>query len=326
MPFSLEMVKMKRNLEYHEGTEKPKYFFELDLSQVVRGGVSATLPIYWRPNKSPHPLLKEIYWTEMAGAIIEKGNLATLEQMIPQAVMGIMDFNTIPYYYIHLPGEGRAPVYLSEGKLRLRLRGQPEFTGDDIGQLWHRLGDYLTMQKKIASKEDVEVSVLLWKELKLFPSAFVLGNGKAWLPIFYSRKEDKAQLIYDVIGVPSRFLSVEEAFDLRREVAQSLISSRMLSSPYDLKMVQVQEEIWEKLKVNAQPTGFALTYFTDSAKIEIPVYETKGEVFSATRGSKIRLTFSSSMEELSFRVSGELSRRGVLSTSASVSVEKMKGR
>jgi hypothetical protein len=124
MPFEL---KLRRNLDYHEGAREPKYFFvfELELGEVIGRPVSSRLPVFWRPNDIPHPILKEFYWVDIAGVRVEKGNLAALEKAVPHAVLGLLDFGTIPYYYISIPGGDRLPVFLKEGKLRLRGNGAP---------------------------------------------------------------------------------------------------------------------------------------------------------------------------------------------------------
>jgi hypothetical protein len=325
MPFELQIVQIRRNPKYDGGTSTPRYFFDIDLSQVVRKGVSASLPVFWRPNKFPHPQLKEFYWTQVAGITLEKGNLAALEKIVPQAIVGLIDFGTIPYYYLTLPGGDRFPVYYSEGKLQLRLRGEPSFSGEDIGQLWRRISDYLSAQKKNFSREELEVSLLLWKDLKLYPAAFVFQNGKSWIPIFYSQQGEEFQLIYDLIGLPSRILPLEDAFELRREVARSLTSLRLLSSPFDLKMVQVQPEIWSRLEEKVSPTGFVLSYSSDGVKEELPIYQAGEEVFATSSSSKMRMIFSQDIEELLRRVSEELTRQGKLPNASYLSIERRRG-
>src|SRR3989304_936367 len=295
MPFEL---KLRRNLDYHEGTPEPKYFFvfELELGEVIGRPVSSRLPVFWRPNDTPHPLLKEIYWVDIAGVRVEKGNLASLEKAVPQAGLGLLDFGTIPYYYISLPGGERLPVFLKEGKLRLR---EPSLEGQDIGQLWQRLGDRLLQQKKVRAKEEVEVSLLLWKELKVYSSAFVFVDGGAFLPL-------------------------EKAFQLRREVAQDLVAKGQLPSVYELRMEQVPDEVWEGLRKKARPTDRVLSYEEKGDRKEIPIYEEEGEGFAARRMSRLGLLFAPNMDELAQRVSADLSRRGHIPSASRRSLERSK--
>ena len=314
MPFE---VKLRRNLDYHEGAPEPKYFFvyELELGEVIGRPVASRLPVFWRPNDTPHPILKEIYWVDIAGVRVEKGNLAALERAIPQAVLGLLDFGTIPYYYISLPGGDRLPVFLTGGKLRLR---EPSLEGQDIGQLWHRLGDLLLQQKKIHAKEEVEVSLLLWKELKVHSTAFVLVDGRAFVPVFWHGKDE---LNYDVIGQPPRFLPLEEAFALRREVAKDLTAKHQLSSTYEVRMEQVPDGVWEGLRKKARATDRVLSYEEKGKRQEIPVYEAEGEVFAARRMSRLGLLFAPNMDELAQRVSADLARRGHIPGPSSLTLE-----
>jgi len=317
MPFEL---RLRRNLDYHEGTPEPKYFFvfELELGEVIGRPVSSRLPVFWRPNDTPHPLLKEIYWVDIAGVRVEKGNLAALEKAVPQAVQGLLDFGTIPYYYISLPGGERLPVFLKEGKLRLR---EPSLEGQDIGQLWQRLGDRLLQQKKVRAKEEVEVSLLLWKELKVYTTAFVFVDGGAFVPLFWHGKEE---LNYDIIGQPPRFLPLEKAFQLRREVAQDLVAKGQLPSVYELRMEQVPDEVWEGLRKKARPTDRVLSYEEKGDRKEIPIYEEEGEVFAARRMSRLGLLFAPNMDELAQRVSADLARRGHIPSASRLSLERSK--
>lgn len=318
-------VRIKRNPEYpqHSSEKIPRYFFELDLSGVMKGGSQATLPVYWRPNPAPHPILKEIYAVEVAGITVEKGNLLALEKALPDAVQSLTNYGTLPYYFIELPGRARRPVYLVEGKLQASLGGGPQFSGDDIGQLWQRLGDYLIRTREIKQREEITVSLLFWKELRIYPPAFVLRNGNdgVWIPIFY-REES---LNYDVIGQPSRLLPISEAFNLREEVAASLTASKMLSSPLDLRLEQVQKEIWDKLAKTVNPTDRVLSYYEENTKIELLVFEAHGALLATQVTSTAKLNFGRDIDDLQKRAAEELIRERKISSASNLEVE-IKGR
>jgi len=311
-----------RNLEYREADEKtPKYFFEIDLSKLLPGtGRVARLPVFWRPNRARHPILKELYWTDVGGERVEKGNLVALEKALPEAIVPLIVNGTLPYYFFKTPA-GSFPAYLSHGKLHLRFNGA-SFSGDDVGQLWHRLGEYLQGLGKVEEKEEIEVSIFLWNELQIYPTAFVLRNGKAWMPVFIHREGGAITLNYDLIGAPSRFLEPEQAFDLRREVAMALAESRAIASPGALKIDQVREEIWARMEVWVKPAGFVLVYHQDGQRGEIPVYEAKGEFLALQHSSRARLIFSSDPDELSQLVSQDLVQRGRMASTSILAVEK----
>ncbi len=303
-------IQVSKNLSYEEGSQsQPRYFFEVDMSAVLPGeGRIAHMPIFWKPNRGHHPLVKELYSTQILGTTVEKGNLAALESVIPEAIEAVIDYGTLPYYILSMPIWDKLPIYLSGGKLCLHLPDGPTLTAEDIGQLWQRLGDHLLGIGKLRSRDEIEVSIVLWKDLQTYPMALAFGNGKGWIPIFSQPTSGGLRLNYDVIGVPSRFLDVADVFALRREIAADLVANRALSSPFDLKMEQVGEEVWEALEGHAKPSGYVLSYFGEEARVEMPVYEVDGEAFAVDRNSKPSLIFSPNFDELLRHVTEELIR------------------
>ncbi len=320
MPFS---VKLRRNPGYTGGGARPRYFFEVDLEAALHKKVVSLIPVYCRPNEASHPMLKEVYWAGVAGTRLEKGNLPALESAIPQALANLLDFGTIPYYYVTLPEGDSFPVYLSGGKLRLRLRGEPTLEGRDIGELWYALGDLLERRRKGFAREEIEVSLLLWRELSLCPTAFVFMNGKTFIPIFFHGPQE---LNYDLIGQPSRFLPVAEAFELREEMVRSLAAQRRLASASELRIVQVRDEVWEGLRGRVQPTGSVLAYEDRGMRTELPVYAVKGEFMAPLRASRLSLLFAPTIEELARKVAAELGSRGSLRSPSYLALETAKGR
>lgn len=303
-------IQVTKNLSYEEGSQsQPRYFFEVDLSAVLPGeGRIARLPIFWKPNRAHHPLVKELYWTQILGTTVEKGNLAALESVIPEAIEAVIDYNTLPYYILSLPIWDGLPIYLSGGKLCLHLPDGPTLTAEDVGQLWQRLGDHMLRIGKLGSRQEIGVTIVLWKDLQTYPMALAFANGKAWIPIFSQPSVEGLRLNYDVIGVPSRFLDVAEVFALRREIAANLVATRAMASPFDLKIEQVGEEVWEAIEGQVKPSGYVLSYFGEDARVQMPVYEVEGEAFAVDRSSKPNLIFSPNFDDLLQHVTEELIR------------------
>jgi hypothetical protein len=318
MPFN---VQVRHNPDYHGGSEAPRYFLHVDLSPLLPRPVGSWLEVFWRPNPGHHTL-KEVYWVEVGGRRLEKGNLPTLMQALPEVLTRMGGFGTFPYYYLTYPGREPLPVYHSEGKLRLRLNGR-ELSGDEIGEVWRKVADSLLGQRLIGSLEELDIHLLLWQDLSLYPTALALKGGRYLIPLFQGEGQE---LLYDVIGAPTRFLRPRDVFPLRREVAQSLMAARSLSSPYELGMVGVLPQVWRDLEGSAAPTGFCLSYPAENSRVELPVYQVNGEFFAVATDSKRRLYFSATPEELVPRVALELSRERRLSSSALLSIERPKGR
>lgn len=303
-------IRVDKNLTYEEGSQsQPRYFFDADLSSVLPGeGRTARLPVFWRPNPARHPLVKELYWTQILGTTVEKGNLDALERVVPEAIEAVVDYGTLPYYILSLPIWDKLPIYPSGGKLCLHLPDGPTLTAEDIGQLWRRLGDHLLGIGKLHSRQEIGVSIVLWKDLQTYPMALAFSNGSVWIPIFSQPAVEGLRLNYDVIGVPSRFLDVAEVFALRRQIAADLVDTRAMTSPFDLKIEQVGEEVWEAIEGQVKPSGYVLSYFGEDARVEMPVYEVDGEAFAVDRNSKPNLIFSSNFDDLLQHVTEELIR------------------
>ena len=318
MPFN---VQIRQNPEYRGGSSKPRYFLHVDLSSLLPRPMGSWLEVFWRPNPGHHTL-KEVYWVEVAGRRLEKGNLPNLMQVVPEVLIGMGGFGTFPYYYFTYPQGEPLPVYHSEGKLRLRMNGS-ELSGYEIGEVWQRLGDGLLGKKLISSREELEVHLLLWQDLSLYPMALALKGGRYLIPLFQGEGQE---ILYDVIGVPTRFLRPRDAFLLRREVAQSLVAARSLSSPYELGMEGVLPQVWQDLEGVASKTGLCLHYPTEVSRVEMPVYEVDGDFFALGTERKYRLYFGATPEELVPLVAKELSRERRLSSSALLSIERQKGR
>ena len=320
MPFNIQI---RHNPEYRGGSGEPRYFLQADLSTLLPRPVTSWLGVFWRPNPG-HPSLKEVYWVEVAGKRLEKGNLSALVKAVPQVLTNMGGFNTFPYYYLTYPQGDPLPVFHGEGKLRLKVNGG-ELSGYEIGEVWQRVGDGLLGKKVINSREELEVHLLLWQDLSLYPTALALKGGKHWVPLFQGASPDGGELLYDVIGVPTRFLHTRDAFALRREVAQSLLTARSLPTPYDLGMEAVLPQVWQGMEQVSSPTGFCLNYPTEGSRVEMPVYEAGGDFFALAAQRKHKLYFGASPEELVPRVAMELGRERRLSSSTLLSIERHQG-
>jgi hypothetical protein len=283
--------------------------------------VGSWLEVFWRPNPGHHTL-KEVYWVEVGGRRLEKGNLPTLMQTLPGVLTKMRGFGTFPYYYLSYPKGEPLLVYHSEGRLRLRMNGS-NLSGDEIGEVWQKVADGLLGKRIIGSREELEVHLLLWQDLSLYPMALALKGGRYLIPLFQGEGQE---ILYDVIGAPTRFLRPRDVFPLRREVAQSLVAARSLSSPYELGMVGVLPQVWQGLEGSASQTGLCLSYPGENSAVEMPVYQVNGEFFAVATEKKSRLYFSATPEELVPRVAMELSRERRLSSSALLSIERHKGR
>jgi hypothetical protein len=313
--FPLELC---NNLAYEHGDGTPRYFFKLDLDEVAPGRV-ATLPIYWRLNIS-HPILKEIYYADVGGFRIEKGNLQTLTNAVLDAINALVDHKTLPYYSITLPNNSRIPVFLTGEKLKLE-DGGIKISGETIGEIYQKLTRQLLSTKVIKSKNDLRVSIFLWADFKLYPPAFIFRDirERVWFPIFLQEKSGTAVLNFDLISRPSKFFKIEELASLRKEVSSYLMASRLIPSPHSLFLDMVMDDVWKELHGRIVKDDFLLRYETSGQKHEISVYKIGNELLAANRP---RVYFGQDREQLRNSVAESLKEEGLVQSTTSVVIEK----
>jgi len=322
-------IEIKRNLKYKGGSEEPRYFLDVDLNAAVPNR-SAMLPVYWQPNVTD-PVLKEVYFTEVGGVRIEKGNLTKLVDAVPGAIRALVVNNTLPYYLITLPNGARMPFYLVEGRLQTTIGSIAvsdgdieELSGGDIGEVYHKLSRHLVSNKIVKNMSEVTVNIFLWRDLKAYPPAFVFrdDNDKVWVPIF---SHGKGELNYDIINKPSKIVRVQELFSLRKEIVTSLISTKAISSPYSVCMDQVVDEVWSEMKKMVKPLDEYFVCETEAGqKLEVSTYEilTSTLTNELIAASRPRVFFGQDLEQLRSEVTEDLKRERLIRSSTSLRIEK----
>jgi hypothetical protein len=311
-------VELCNNLDYETGHGTPRYFLKIDLDDVAEGR-TASIPVYWRPNGS-HPILKEIYYADIGGFRIEKGNLQTLAMAVEEAIETLVDHRTLPYYSITLPNNSRIPVFLVGEKLKLE-EGGIKVTGEDVGEVYRKLSRQLISTKVIKSEDELRVSIFLWADLKLYPPAFIFQDirKKVWLPIFSHEKSGTTMLNFDLIDKPSKFFKIEELVALRKEVSSYLMSNRSIFSPYSLFLNHVKDDFWKELHKTILKEDVCLRYENLGQKREISVYKIGEEHLAADRP---RIYFGQDREQLRNNVAERLKEEGLVQSTTSVVVEK----
>jgi len=84
------------------------YQFHLGVRAGLGGQEAARIPIYVRPNESPHPILKEIHWCEVAGTTLEAANPWALKEKVQRALERIApghEHIDLVYFARRLDGE-----------------------------------------------------------------------------------------------------------------------------------------------------------------------------------------------------------------------------
>lgn len=329
-------IRPRRNPQYAEGKKdgESRYYYELNLEGIIRE--RPKVPIFWKPNEFSHILIKEIYYCDIAGIRLEKGNLGALEQSVQKAVLELVKYSTLPSYYLILTErEESIPVYPLKRGFQARPGEGPQFSGTDIGQLWDRVSDYLVRLKRIKRKEELEINLLSWRDLKLYPPGFILSYGDGrnglWMPIFYEEgPQDNVRLHYDTVGLfpkNSGPTNLSDVSGLLKKIGSELTQKGKISSPYDLRLVEVCQEIWHRLERIADPTGLVLSYYDarkeEIRKMEMPIFNLQEELMVQQRGEGILsiIHFGRDIQDLKNRIAADLGRQNIVLDSSYLTIE-----
>jgi hypothetical protein len=310
-------VEIRKKQDYRTGGESPRYFLEVDLDQVAPGR-QASIPVHWRSNHS-HPVLKEIYTTELGGFRIERGNLPSLVESVKTAVTGMMEDGTLPYYSVSLPNGGHIPIFLIKDKLQARV-GKTKIDGKNITEVYSGLKEALKKNGIIRNGFKLEVDIFLWQDLRLYPPAFVLKDlrERTWLPIFCTIREGRAMLNYDEVNRPSELMDIYNVLNVREQMAYRIASYGGVRSQDQIFMDQTHDGVWKVIKEQVERTDQVLSYEREERLIEIPIFEAKRGLIAADRP---RVFFGGDISSLASVVAEVLMNDGSLPSTISLRVE-----
>jgi hypothetical protein len=311
-------ITVRKNQAYSAGSEVSRYFLEVDLGEVAPGR-KALLPVQWRSNSS-HPLLKEIYQTEVGGFRVERGNLPSLLESVRTAIEGMKEDDTLPYYSIILPNGNRIPIFLVKSKLQARvLRAKIE--GREISEIFEKIRERLISNGMLKKEWELKVDIFLWQDLKLYPPAFILKDlgARVWIPVFCSKMEGRHVINYDVLNKPSQLMEIEESIKLRDRLANSMMSEGRVGSPDQIYMDQTQDMVWKKVRKGLRDTGEVLAYESAERRIEMPIYESEDRLITAQRP---KVFFGKNTSRLISTVANVLRKEGAIRSSVSLRLEE----
>jgi len=278
------------------------------------------MPIYWRPSGSANEVFREVYYAEVAGGVLERGNLDSLTASLEETVLGLLKFGTIPSYFLIITDgqEEGVPVYAVNGGLQARLHGGPQFNGRDIGHLASFVRDYLSLIKN--GRTLLTAATLSWQDLRLYKPLFVLiaqSSERIWIPVFREGgRKGRVVAQYDGQIFPQGS-GDGTVIELWHQVSSFLYDKKELKNPYDLYIGDVLPELWQAIKGYLKPTGFALHTTHEVGErdvpLHVPIYQNGSSAVLAyvpLAGGAVHL--GPDPEELRTRVGWDLEGKGVI--------------
>jgi hypothetical protein len=322
----------------------PLYLFRVPMRSGF-GRAAAGLPVYRRPNESPHPILKEIFFCEVAGQNLEAANVHSLRDKAERALETIAPARQLPLCYFRAPRfDYSLPVYEQGAGLVCPVLTGPKLKAPDLASLrgpvtrWLRAGGYLD------EREEPEVLVVRPSDLRLVPPATeirCLDDEAIWLPAVEGVSEQGP-----VIGLLAHPAELETArrqqggaaedappsatdvTALLRTIGNEMARTGHLLNPWALYAGSVRPEIWLRTDEVTDPTNRALEcYLEQGEALSVPIRHTAaGEVVAALEEERITVFLAGDDDALAAVVGHYLVTGGFLSHPEDLRVETARER
>lgn len=219
-----------------ERNAAPAYNLVIDFSG-MNGMSEAQVPIYRELNRTSHILLKERYWTEIAGLRIETGNLPALEAMVWEAMRWLGDGRRLAHYWFYADGIAPVPVYIRDGSYVGRPRGGPQFAASSLALVRERLCAYF-------SCASLEFMALSFRDLRYHKPHSVLEGPGVWIPVL---KDDGRLRVPDGETGGGSLDDLGGLLRLRHSLAEALTAAGRLPSQEFLAITCPTDEAWTEL-------------------------------------------------------------------------------
>jgi hypothetical protein len=322
------------------------YSFRLGVRAGLGGQETARMPIYVRPNDSPHPILKEIHWCEVAGKTLEAANPFALKDKVQRALETIAPAHTLPLAYFRVPDmDYELPAYEDDGHIIAPILMGPTLRAADMAGIRREVCRYLVNAGYVAEPEQVIVGVVRPRDLQRVPPAAVLrslADPGVWMPTVEGSSPEgpvigllahPAELrgrgrIRAQIG-PAPADSAPAAPDvvgLLRFVRAELSRRRATFDPDSLYAANVRPEIWRSAEERLEPTTTLLVAHLideEATRLELPVWRMgSGEVVAGIEDRAINVLLAHDADALASAVGQLLLNSGFLRFAEEVEIHR----
>jgi hypothetical protein len=307
-----------------ERTDAGGYAFRLGVRAGFGGGETARVPVGRRINPSPHPILKEVHFCEVAGQTLEAANVYALKAKVERLLETIAPARTLPLCYFRAPAmDYELPVYEQGDWLTTPVLGGPRIRSRDLAGIRRQVCRYLESAGYVRDADEVTVGVVRPRDLSRVPPAAVLRSltdTDLWLPSVEGTSEDGP-----VVGVVGRDgKAAPDAISLIRYLRTELGRAGQMAA-WGLYATEVRPEIWAAAEERTEDAGSRLVaHLTDdeSTRLELDVRRTgAGDVAVAIADRGINVFLAPDEEALATQVGHHLAGADFLRSTTEVEIQ-----
>jgi hypothetical protein len=321
----------------------PLYTFRLGLRAGFSGDQLAGIPVFKRVNPHPHPVLKEIFYCEVAGQVLEAANVHALQAKVSRMLETLAPARSLPLAYFHVPAvDYSLPIYEDDGEIVSPVIAGPKLKARDLATMRQHVCRYLANAGYVTEDSQVEIRVLRPSDLKLVPPAALIGsldNPDLWFATVEGRSAEG--LVIGLLGEatelkpderpraggpsPSAPPAASDIASLLRLIAGELIEADRLADPYALFATHVRPEIWARTEQLSDDIGRKLVCWledTEPVRLELPLRRSAaGELVTALDHQGICVFVALDEADLGRKVGRYLTGHGFLRWEDAVEVE-----
>jgi hypothetical protein len=332
------------DLGAHNPPDLPLYRFRVGLRAGFGGDASAAIPVFKRVNPHPHPVLKEIFYCEVAGSELEAANVHAVREKVARMLEVLAPGGSLPLAYFRAPASDFSlPIYEDGGKLVCPTIAGASLKGDDLAAIRSNVCRYLVNGGYVADPSQVEISVVRPSDLKLVaPAAIIksLEDPELWFASVEGRSPEG--LVIGLLGEATELRPAErpragrrqldsppaasDVASLLRLVANGLTEKGRITETSSLYATHVRPEVWARTEQLTDDVGRHLVCWLEDddqpARLQLPLRRTAaGELVTALEDEGIAVFTGVDASALAARVGQYLSGSGFLRFEDAVEVE-----
>jgi hypothetical protein len=289
--------------------DMPLYQFRVGLRAGFSGEERASIPVLRKVNPHPHPVLKEIFYCEVAGTLLEAANVHALRAKVGRLLETIAPGKSLPLAYFRVPTmDYSLPVYEDGGEIVCPVIAGPKLKAADLATMRRHVFRYLLGAGYVSDQSQVVVRVLRPSDLKLVSPAAVirsLSDPELWFATVEGRSpeglvigllaesteigpDERERAGIQPTGAPP---AASDVTALLRLLGGTLAQAGRIEHPFDVYAVQVRPEIWARTEDLTDDVGRKLTCWLEGqepTRLDLPLRHTAaGELVTALQDQGI---------------------------------------